>query len=131
MSATEQPKPIIITDNCPHADDTIKNLVHFPFNESALTVYSKEKLEKLITILKECPAVKLTIIGHTDMYGENAYNDKLSLVRAKAVAEYLIEKGIDNTRLTTKAEGERKLVYTGTSVKENVKNRRVYFVIGR
>jgi outer membrane protein OmpA-like peptidoglycan-associated protein len=118
-----------LKDDCPLKNDTLPALVHFPFNESMLTDYSKEKLKALITIFERCPAVNVKIVGYADMYGEDNYNNKLSEKRAKEILNYLIAQGVNEKRLRIEGKGENELIYRGSSIKENVKNRRALFII--
>jgi outer membrane protein OmpA-like peptidoglycan-associated protein len=120
---------VIPKEICPPVGDTLVPAIHFPFNESTITDYSKEKIKSLLDLLTKCPKMKITIAGHTDPYGTNAYNDKLSGDRAKAILDYLRSNGIEAQRMSTIAYGERKKVYHGTSIKDNVKNRRVRFIV--
>src|SRR5690606_7858508 len=100
---------------------------HFPFDEKTITDYSKKKLEGLLLILNQYPEMNIKIVAHTDMYGIKGYNHALSEKRARAILEYLKSKNINPNRLQIEFYGENKLIYTGESIKENVKNRRVEF----
>jgi len=127
-----KPKPVVVApvvDNCPHSGDTIGALVHFPFNESKLTDYSKKRIEILLDLLTECPELKVKIVGHADKHGEDNYNDRLSVKRAKEVYDYLLTKGVNANRLKVEGLGEKKPVYFGNLFKEHVKNRRIEFVV--
>jgi len=127
-----KPKPVVVAapvNNCPAVGDTINNLVHFPFNESKLTEYSKKRMEVLLELLNDCRDMKLKIQGHADKFGGDGYNDKLSVQRAKQVYDYLLTKGVNATRLTIQGLGEKKPIYFGSSTKEYVKNRRIEFVV--
>lgn len=119
-------KPTVIR---PSVGDTLPVKAHFPFDETILTDYSRQKLESLLLTLIKFPEMNIKIVAHTDMYGVNEYNHKLSEKRAKAVLEYLVSKNISPERLQIDFYGENRLIYEGKSVKENVKNRRVEFVI--
>jgi outer membrane protein OmpA-like peptidoglycan-associated protein len=117
-------------ENCFAMGDTLPETVHFPFDESTITEFSKEKLNHLLTLLHKCPKLKIKILGHTDMYGKDDYNNNLSAQRAKAVFEFLRDKGIRADRMSMEYFGESVLLYKGKSIKDNVKNRRVRFVVG-
>ncbi len=80
--------------------------VYFDFNQFALTPAASAKLDKLTTILKNFPGVKVIIEGHTDAIGSRDYNLKLSIKRAKSVKNYLIAKGIPDSSLFVKGYGE-------------------------
>lgn len=63
-------------------------------------------LPDVITELNRQPELKIYVTGHTDLVGSEGYNYKLSLARAQAVADFLIEGGIDPGRITVRALGE-------------------------
>jgi len=53
------------------------------------------------------PTVTVSIDGHTDSKGADAYNQKLSERRAKAVQQYLMSRGVESSRLSTVGKGEK------------------------
>ena len=57
-------------------------------------------LNEAVDILKANPSLKLKVQGHTDNRGAAGYNKNLSENRAKAVMNYMLDKGIANNRLT-------------------------------
>ncbi len=105
------------------------NNLFFDTNKFALRDESKAELDRLITILKDNPAMNIQIEGHTDNVGQDAANLVLSTNRAKAVVTYLISKGIDATRLKSKGYGKAKPIAANTTDEGRQRNRRVEFVI--
>ena len=83
----------------------------------------------LIKILNDFPKMIIEISGHTDNRGSNSYNKRLSLARAKAVKDYLIQKGIDGERLKVKGFGEEQSIAPNNSDEGRRINRRVEFKI--
>jgi len=73
--------------------------------------------------------MKITITGHTDNVGDFYLNVQLSKDRAKAVADYLVEKGIDESRLDSKGMGSLYPLAPNTSEENKIKNRRVEFAV--
>ena len=67
--------------------------VNFDINKSVLKQESYPILEENLTILKSRPKMTVTIVGHTDSDGNDAYNQKLSEARATSVMQYLLQKG--------------------------------------
>ena len=81
--------------------------VHFDFDKSTLKPEAQTILKRNIQILKDNPKAKVRIAGYTSASGTEAYNQKLSERRAKAVQEYLINEGvITPDRLSTIGYGE-------------------------
>lgn len=85
--------------------ETVRNL-YFDYNKSSLSLESKAELDKVFKHMKENPDTKLQILGHTDSKGSAEYNIALATRRARAARNYLIEKGIHQTRLHIKVFGE-------------------------
>ena len=82
-------------------------------------------LQSITAILKQYPSSKFSIEGHTDSDGKDAANQKLSEDRAGAVKNYLIENGIDASRLSSAGFGESKPIDTNKTAKGKANNRRV------
>jgi OOP family OmpA-OmpF porin len=99
--------------------------IHFEYTKASLSPSSFKVLDEVVNVLKQNPALKLSIEGHTS--GDAAYdaNMKLSQDRADHVKAYLVSKGIAASRLKAKGFGPNKPISTGTSEAEKAKNRRV------
>lgn len=80
--------------------------VFFDLNKSTLRQESFVELNKLADFLKDNSSVRIEIGGHTDTRGNAAANQQLSEDRAQSVYQYLIEKGIDKSRLSYKGYGQ-------------------------
>jgi len=92
---------------------------------SKLTAESATQLAELNKMLANWPAPQLMIVGHTDRVGAQLANDALSLKRAQAVAQLLIDRGIPAQQIEAAGRGEREpLVLTPDGVAEAA-NRRV------
>ncbi|MCX6280005.1 MAG: OmpA family protein [Bacteroidetes bacterium] len=107
------------------------NDIYFPFNSFELQPESKAVLDLLFDFLLENPNISIQVQGHTDNIGNDASNLKLSESRAESVYKYLIEKGIELTRLTYKGFGKSIPVASNDSEEGRAKNRRTVFVIIR
>ncbi|MDX1652356.1 MAG: OmpA family protein [Brumimicrobium sp.] len=90
--------------------------VFFDVDKATLRKESYAELNKLVEFLNENKSVKIEIGGHTDTRGDAKANQILSENRAKAVYEYLIEKGIRADRLTYKGYGETKPIYSDEAI---------------
>jgi OOP family OmpA-OmpF porin len=102
--------------------------VHFEFDKSDLTDYSKEMLDDAANVINQVsdkyPALKVDVSGHTDSTGTDGYNQGLSERRANAVKQYLLRKGVEPGRLNTYAYGESKPVATNDTEEGRAQNRR-------
>jgi len=80
--------------------------VLFGFDKSTVPTGYNKVLDKLFELMKANKSLKAEVNGHTDHIGPAEYNDKLSLRRANAVADYLKSKGISADRLIINGFGE-------------------------
>lgn len=106
--------------------------IFFDINKFDLKPSSQAELDKLVQLLQENPTVKIQIEGHTDNTGTEAENLLLSQNRAKAVVQYLTEKGIAKARLQAKGFGATKPVAANNTEAGKAQNRRTELkVIGK
>jgi outer membrane protein OmpA-like peptidoglycan-associated protein len=101
----------------------------FDVDRAELKETSFAELDKIIEFLNSNPTVFIEISGHTDNSGENARNKKLSEMRAKSVAEYLITNGIEDERIEFKGYASGKPIDDNSTEEGRAKNRRVEFKI--
>jgi outer membrane protein OmpA-like peptidoglycan-associated protein len=99
----------------------------FNTGKADITPESAEKIEKAYNTLAGNPAIEVEIRGYTDNVGKPASNVKLSAARAKAVREYLIKKGIDGKRITSKGFGQEHPIAPNTTPEGKQQNRRIEF----
>jgi len=100
-------------------------LVYFVTNSDELTPESRQSFDQIKAELAKRPVPDVIVIGHTDRVGAVEYNDKLSLVRARAVRDALVAAGIPAGHIQEAGRGEREpLVPTADEVAEP-RNRRV------
>ncbi|KAF0235737.1 MAG: OmpA/MotB domain-containing [Prolixibacteraceae bacterium] len=103
--------------------------VLFGFDKSGLSNDAKINLDKLVTVLNSYADTNIEIQGHTDSKGSEAYNQDLSVQRARTVSYYLTDKGISSGRLTVKGFGESLPKYENDTENGRAQNRRVEFLI--
>ncbi|MFN2439043.1 MAG: OmpA family protein [Chitinophagaceae bacterium] len=99
--------------------------VYFVTASYKLSSRSFKPLNDLVTLLNEDKDLKLSIEGHTDNVGADDYNQTLSDNRAQSVKDYLVSKGIDESRLTSQGFGETQPVADNKTAAGKAKNRRV------
>ena len=101
----------------------LKN-IFFDVNKFQLKQESLTELDKVSMLLNDNPKLNIQISGHTDNVGKSADNLALSLNRAKAVTAYLLGKGIDPKRITSKGYGASKPVSSNDTEQGKALNRR-------
>ncbi len=97
------------------------------FNTGSARLLSRslQPLDEAVSVLQQDDELKLTIEGHADITGPDAFNQVLSERRAKAVADYFIRKGIDAGRLTTIGYGSTRPIAPNDTAEGRKQNRRV------
>ena len=102
--------------------------VNFDFDKSTLRPDAVSILNEAVEILKRYPDLRVEVAGHTDMCGDDGYNQSLSQRRSQAVYDYMTSNGVDSGRMAgPNGYGEtRPLVQTGQTTPEcrNETNRR-------
>jgi outer membrane protein OmpA-like peptidoglycan-associated protein len=73
--------------------------------------------------------VRVVITGHTDNVGDSEFNQKLSLERAQAVKNWLVQKGIASNRMRTVGRGEKEPVASNATDAGRAENRRMEFFV--
>ena len=106
----------------------VHNIV-FGYNSADLTEESFLELDKVVELLQQNPNLSIELSAHTDDRGQDAYNDRLSLLRANAAMEYIVRKGIDRSRVTAAGYGEKMPLVPNDSEENRSKNRRVEFKV--
>ena len=101
----------------------LKN-IFFEFDSYELKPESISELEYLRDLLVKNPGLRIEIGGHTDSKGSNQYNMELSKQRARVVYQYLIDHGINKSRLTYKGYGETRPVSSNATEEGRAANRR-------
>lgn len=124
-----QEQPILSKDTLKRGDIREIEGVYFNTDKSDILPQSYNALQKLIVLLEEDPKLKIELRGHTDNQGTTEHNLRLSEARAKAVADYLIDRGISQQRLTWVGFGKSKPVDTNDTPEGRQHNRRVEYRI--
>lgn len=122
-------KPKETFENLEAGKAVVLNHIFFDQSKHELRSESFEELDKLANTLVKYPSLKIAITGHTDNVGDFNLNVQLSRERAKAVANYLISKGIAGDRLEPKGYGGLYPVAPNTTEESKKKNRRVEFAV--
>ena len=103
--------------------------VYFDTSKSDINAKSQATLNKLAGVFAEFIDTNTLVIGHTDSSGSAAYHMTIKQKRALSVTDYLINKGLQNSRFTTQWFGETQPKYDNTTTEGSAKNRRVNVAI--
>lgn len=120
----KKPSLVIVTEK----EIKITQQIHFEFAKDKIRPDSFPILDAVVEVLNQNPKIRLEIQGHTDNKGSAKLNKDLSDRRAAAVLKYIVSKGIDPSRLTSKGYGMDKPIVPNTSDQNRALNRRVQFV---
>lgn len=106
-------------------------LTNIYFNFGSATLDSKffTELNYLSDFLLHHPGKRVEIIGFTDNAGPEEYNLTLSEIRAREIANYLLERKVKNDQLIIKGFGEKKPIDANASVRGRANNRRVELLL--
>ncbi|HET9552269.1 MAG TPA: OmpA family protein [Anaeromyxobacteraceae bacterium] len=107
----------------------IKQQVHFDTAKWKVLPDSFPLLNQVVQVLKDYPAMRVSVEGHTDTVGAELMNMKLSQARAEAVSTYLQSKGIAGDRLEAVGYGPTKPVASNKTAAGRAQNRRTEFRI--
>ena len=100
----------------------------FEVNKATIRGESMGTINGIVELMTEHSDLKFIIEGHTDSDGDDTYNQELSEERAAAVMNFLIQSGIDASRLDSKGYGESKPVNENSTPEGKANNRRVEFI---
>jgi outer membrane protein OmpA-like peptidoglycan-associated protein len=134
-----EPKPEVKVEPVPEVKPVVNveakiaeiNILDIPFEtgKSAIGKSNFAKLDNVVAIMQEFKDIKVEVGGHADSQGSASANMKLSESRAEMVKAYLIHKGIDEARLTTKGYGITVPVADNATAEGRAQNRRASFKV--
>ncbi|MEZ7896546.1 MAG: OmpA family protein [Thauera sp.] len=103
--------------------------VSFDVGRYAIKSNMRPVLDRLASTLNQHPVTTVTIIGHTDSTGSDAINDPLSINRAAATRDYLVQRGVSAQRIAVDGRGSRQPVADNSTASGRAMNRRVEIFI--
>jgi OOP family OmpA-OmpF porin len=111
-------------------NETGKAILYINFDTGKSTIKNESMaiVEQIIEMMKQSPAIKLNVEGHTDSDGTNESNQVLSEQRAKSVVAAIVNGGIDQSRLSAAGFGEEKPIADNATEAGKAKNRRVELI---
>jgi outer membrane protein OmpA-like peptidoglycan-associated protein len=105
---TEVPKPEIFIPTTKGATVVFDN-IYYAYNSAKILDGAAKELDALANAMLDNPDMKVLLAAHTDARGKAGYNLSLSEQRANAAKEYLVQKGIYTTRISTIGHGESRI----------------------
>lgn len=118
-------RPASLPVPAPQQGNAVAFHINFTFGSDVLPSAYRPHLDRIVDLMKTEPRLALTIEGHTDAYGSDAYNIELSRRRAVSVMRYLVEHGVAGSRLIAIGKGKSSPL---TKDPFDPSNRRVQFV---
>lgn len=117
----EEPRGVVIT---------LSGSLLFPSGEREISPIARNSLDQVAHALSEQPSTStFQVEGYTDNSGSPQQNDQLAQERAKAVADHLVNSGIDPSRIEVVSHGERDPVANNDTPEGRATNRRVEIVV--
>jgi peptidoglycan-associated lipoprotein len=111
------------------ARNVLQAMIYFDLDMSDIRDDSKATLDQKIPLLNANPNLTIKVTGHTDSRGSDEYNIALGQRRARAVRDYLVQRGIASSRITLDSRGEEQPVAQGEDESAWSQNRRAEFEI--
>jgi OOP family OmpA-OmpF porin len=127
---------VVANNGCPEIkaetqkvfDQALKG-VQFETSKAIIKTTSYGILDNVAKIMKDNPSYNLDINGHTDSQGDDAKNMALSKERAASVKQYLVDKGVEASRMASYGFGEEQPKATNETAAGRAENRRVEFKV--
>jgi outer membrane protein OmpA-like peptidoglycan-associated protein len=117
-----KPKPVV------REEVITTNKIFFAFDKYEILPKSFPVLDEIVATIKRRPEIRsVRVEGHTDSYGSDPYNQKLSENRARSVQNYLVSHGVPAEKVSSVGMGESKPVADNATKEGRSQNRRVEF----
>ncbi len=102
---------------------------HFAFGKSDLAPEGRAKVRIVAATLNKYPNRRVAVTGYTDVNGSDEHNEDLSLRRAEAVKQALVEDGVAERRIVVRGYGASNPVASNATAEGRAQNRRVEIVL--
>ncbi len=83
--------------------------LYYDFNKSAVRIGEARELDALLRLLQLFPSMQIELAAHTDSRGASDYNMQLSIRRAESAKDFLVQRGVEPSRIRTTGYGENRL----------------------
>jgi len=122
---TKKILPLLTAESLKSGKAVRMEQLQFAADSTKVNAESIPTLDELFAFLYDNPTIVVEVGGHTNGLPEHDYCDELSKARAKSVAQWIVQKGIDEKRVYFKGYGKRKPVATNRTPEGRRKNQRV------
>ena len=124
-----EPEPVNLVQKSEEFTARIAGITLFDFDKSFIRAEAFPILDEIAAWMIENPEHGALIEGYTDYKGSDAYNLGLSQRRADSVKKYLVDKGVEQTRLEAIGRGKGKFTEGNTDAEQRQQNRRVVITL--
>ena len=125
VSQTTQSSATSTSESAEHNLSSLPVLTYFDFDSAALSAETTMVLDSAVDKFAKNPSARVVISGHADERGTREYNLALGHLRASAVADYMLARGIDGLRIKKVSYGKERPLLKGSNEEAWSKNRRV------
>jgi outer membrane protein OmpA-like peptidoglycan-associated protein len=115
-------------NGCPEIQDILaeySKTINFDYGKSSIKDEMIEVLQAIVSIIKKYPEAMFVVEGHTDSVGSEKFNQSLSEQRASSIVSYMVDNGVDASRLKSVGYGESSPIVSGETKDDMAQNRRV------
>ena len=98
----------VLQDLSARFNTDVPSTINFAFNSARIDASAAAVLRRQADFMNAFPEARFSVYGHTDAVGSDAYNQGLSLDRAKAVKQFLVDSGVEPAQIETLAMGKTK-----------------------
>ena len=125
VSQTTQSEATSTSKSAEHNLPSLLALTYFDFDSAELSAETTRVLDRAVDKFAKNPSARVVISGHADERGTREYNLALGHLRASAVADYMLARGIDGLRIKKVSYGKERPLLKGSNEEAWAKNRRV------
>ena len=125
LSQTTQSEATSRSKSAEHNMPSLLVVTYFDFDSAALSAETTVVLDSAVDKFAKNPSARVVISGHADERGTREYNLALGHLRATAVADYMLARGIDGFRIKKVSFGKERPLLKGSNEEAWAKNRRV------
>mgnify|MGYP001161564775 CR=1 FL=1 len=125
VSQTSQSEASIASKPAEDNLSPVSLLTYFDFDSAQLSAETTVVLDSAVDKFAKNPSARVVISGHADERGTREYNLALGHLRASAVADYMLARGIDGSRIKKVSYGKERPLLKGSNEEAWAKNRRV------